>query len=388
MRPALLIAGKDLRLRFRDRSALVLGFVAPLAIATVMSFAFGGAADFHVTVVVVDRDGGDLAAALTSVLRSDDLQEILTVETADSVAEASRTIDDGDAQAGLVIPEGFTDAVAGPSPKGFEVLTSVDDASAGQVVRSIASSFTAQLDADRLSVATALAAGAPADDLEALVAAATEERLPVALAEQDTGARPLTALSYYAPGMGIFFLFFAISFTARGWYAEAREGTLERMAAAASTGQILLGKAISVFAYGLASLGTMALVTSVVFGADWGGPLPAATLITAVVLSVVCLTAFVIVVARTERQAEGLSSMLVFGLALLGGNFVVISGAPVLLRRLALLTPNGWALRGFVDVSTGPHAMAAVWTPLAGILAFSAVVAAITAALARRMELP
>ena len=52
--PALLIAGKDLRLRFRDRSVLMLGFAAPLMIATLMSFAFKGTDSFHVTVVVVD----------------------------------------------------------------------------------------------------------------------------------------------------------------------------------------------------------------------------------------------------------------------------------------------------------------------------------------------
>jgi len=233
-----------------------------------------------------------------------------------------------------------------------------------------------------------LAAGASPADLESLVAKAGEGILPVALVDQPTGSRPLTAISYYSPGMGIFFLFFAISFTARGWFTEAREGTLERMAGAASTAQILLGKALSVFVYGLASLSTIAVVTSVAFDADWGGLVPAATLIVAMVISVVCLTAWVIVVARTERQAEGLASVLVFGLALLGGNFVVVSGSPPLVRTLALLTPNGWALRGFVDLSTGPHTMAVVWGPLAAILAISAAVAIVTALLARRMELP
>jgi len=388
VRRALLIAAKDLRLRLRDRSVIVLGFLAPLAIATVMSFAFQGTSDFHLTVVVVDRDQAALGSAVTAVLRSEDLRDILTVKTADSPTEARAVMDDGNAEAGLIIPEGFTAGIAGDTPPSLEVLTKVDDTIAGQVVASIAGSFAAQLDADRLSVAAALAAGGPIDDLSSLVAAASEGRLPVSLVDQDTGSRPLEAISYYAPGMGIFFLFFAISFTARGWFTEAREGTLERMAGAASTGQILVGKALSVFVYGLASLTTMAVVTTVVFGADWGGPLPAATIIVAMVLAVVCLTAFVIVVARTERQAEGLASMVVFGLALLGGNFVVVSGSPPLVRKLALLTPNGWALRGFVDLSTGPHAMSAVWGPLAGILGFSAIVFAVTALLASRMELP
>ena len=387
LRPALLIAGKDLRLRFRDRSALVLGFVAPVLIATLMSFAFKGTDSFHVSVVVVNGDRSTMGEAVVSVLRSKEIRKVVGVTTAPDAGAARALVKQGTADAGLVIPDGFTAGIGGSSPKGLVVLTSVDRQLAGQVVTSIASSFAAQVDADRLSIATAVASGTPPAGLADLVARAASGELPISVVERSAGSRPLKAISYYAPGMGIFFLFFAISFTARGWFTEAREGTLQRMAAATSPAQILIGKAMSVFVYGTASLATMAVVTSAVFGADWGGPLQAAVLIEAMVFSVVCLTAFVIVVARTERQAEGLASILVFGLALSGGNFVFVSAAPPFLRKLALFTPNGWALRGFVDLATGPHSMAAVWGPLAGILAFSTVVLAITALLSRRLVL-
>lgn len=385
--PALLIAAKDLRLRFRDRSAIVLGFVAPLLIATVMSFAFRSAETFHLTVAVVDGDGSTMGAAVVDALESEELGEIVTVRRVPDERRAAAMVRDGTVTAGLVIPDGFTESVSGADPADLRVLSSVDAPLAAQVTQAIASAFAAQIDAARLSVATAIDAGA-GPDIAALAARAAAERLPIVIAERSTGARPLEAVSYFAPAMGIFFVFFAISFTARGWFLEAREGTLQRMAAATSLRQILVGKAISVFVYGTASLTTMAVLTTVAFGADWGGLLPAATLVAAMVLSVVCLTALVIVVARTERQAEGFASMIVFGLALLGGNFVFLSAAPPLLRTLALFTPNGWALRGFVDLATGPHTMSAVWAPLGGIVAFSAVVATLTAALSRRMALP
>lgn len=388
MRRALLIAGKDLRLRLRDRSVLVLGFVAPLAIATVMSFAFSGTDDLSLQVVVVDADGGQLGAAVVDVLGSEDLADLLDVEVVADRDAATRAVDDGDADAGLVIPPGFTDAVAGGEAPSLEVLAAVDGPIAADVVASIATSFAAQLDADRLSVATALAAGAPTDDLDRLVEEAAQEQLPVALAEQPTDSRPLDPISYYAPAMGIFFLFFAIGFTAKGWFEEAAAGTLERTATAASVGEIVAGKALSVFVYGLASLGTVAVVTSLAFGAEWGGVLPAGALVLAMVTSVVCLTALVVVVAHTDRQAEGLSSILVFGLSLLGGNFILIAGAPPLVRKLALLTPNGWALRGFVDLATGPSSLSVVAVPIAAIGAFSAVVLGVTVVLARRADLP
>jgi ABC-2 type transport system permease protein len=72
-------------------------------------------------------------------------------------------------------------------------------------------------------------------------------------------------------------------------------------------------------------------------------------------------------VARTERQADGFASLLTFGLVLLGGNFVFIGGAPPLVRTLALLTPNGWALRALTDLAGGAAGPAALVPRLAHV---------------------
>jgi ABC-2 type transport system permease protein len=92
----------------------------------------------------------------------------------------------------------------------------------------------------------------------------------------------------------------------------------------------------------------------------------------------------VIGIARTQRQAEGVASIIVFGLALLGGNFFFISGAPSTIKRLALLTPNGWAIRGFTDLATIGGGLGTIVEPVVAILAFSAVVGTVALSLARR----
>ena len=61
--------------------------------------------------------------------------------------------------------------------------------------------------------------------------------------------------------------------------------------------------------------------------------------------------------SRTERQADGLASIVTFGLVLLGGNFIVLAGAPPPCAPSRWLTPNGWALRAFTDLSTGADAL-------------------------------
>ncbi len=202
---------------------------------------------------------------------------------------------------------------------------------------------------------------------------------------QPAGTKTLTAVSYYAPAMGIFFMFFAISFGAGSFFLERTGGTLDRLAAAPiGPGTILLGKSLATFVYGVASLGTVAVFTTLVFHASWGPPLAVFGVIVALALTLVGMTALVITAARTQRQAEGFASMLTFGLVLLGGNFIFIGGAPQLVRTLALFTPNGWALRAFTDFAGGAEWTAAV-TPLMAILAFALGTGAVAFTLRRRV---
>ncbi|HEU5471402.1 MAG TPA: ABC transporter permease [Actinophytocola sp.] len=384
MSPVLAIAAKDLRQRLRDRSAIVLGFVAPVVIATLMSFAFGGGDSYHLDAAVVDNDHGELAAAFTQVLRDPELSDLVTVRTVPSEADARSQVDSGEVGAAFVIPAGFTAAARGGTAAPVTVLGRVDEPVAQQVGQAIADGFAAQLDAVRLSVATALSSGATPDGLPALAAEAAARRLPEQVAAVPAGTRQLRSISYFGPAMGIFFALFAVSFTARGYFLERQTGTLDRIRAAPLRPAVVLaGKSLATLGYALASLTTMALVTTLAFDAYWGPPLAAAALLVAMALAMVGLTALVISLSRTERQAEGIAAMLTFGLVLLGGNFVYVSMAPPLLRTLALLTPNGWALRGFTDLATGAGP-SAVLVPVLAMLAFTAACGGLAVLLSRR----
>ncbi|NIK59123.1 ABC transporter permease [Kribbella shirazensis] len=379
MYAALVIAAKDLRQRFRDRSALILGFVAPIAVAALMSFAFSGVESFHADVAVIDNDRGRIATALRTALTGPELSGVLTVREADDEAQARRMIDDGAAGAALVIPAGFSAAAVGDEPIGLRVLADPDEPLQAEVARAVADAYVTQLNAGRLSVHTALAAGVPRSRGDELAAAVAGLRLPESLESRPTGHRQLTTASYYAPAMGIMFVLFAIGFTARSYFIEGRSGTLERIGAAPlRRGTVLLGKSLAVFVYSVVSLGTLAVVSSVAFDARWGPLLPAAALIVAMSTVLVALTTLVVAVARTERQADGFATIITFVLLLLGGNFVLISQAPEALRRLALLTPNGWALRGFTDLATGAAATSAI-TPVLILLGMAAAIGALSA---------
>lgn len=385
MSAVLAIALKDLHQRLRDRSAIVLGFIAPVAVAALISVAFGSAGSFHATVAVVDLDKGPVAAGFTSFVAGPDLADLLTVRPVTSEADARAKVAGGDLSAAFVIPKGYSEAATSGAGRPITVLASVDSSVAEQVARSLAQSYTAQIETVQLSVESAVRAGAPPSSVGSLAAEAATARLPEQTVTEPSGTRALTGISYYAPAMGIFFMFFSIGFGARGYFLERTGGTLDRLAAAPiGPGAILAGKSLATFVYGVASLGTVAVITSLAFDAQWGPWLVVLALIAALSLTMVALTALVITAARTERQADGLASMLTFGLVLLGGNFVFIGGAPEMVRTLALLTPNGWALRAFTDLAGGA-AWTAAATPLLAILAFATGAGALAFMLRRRV---
>ena len=115
--PALLIAVKDLRQRLRDRSAIVVAFVAPLGIAAIISLALGNTGRFHATFAVADLDGGPLARAFVDdALGSAALKDVVTVRPVASADEARSLTAGGKVSAAFVIPAGFSETLGAGRP--------------------------------------------------------------------------------------------------------------------------------------------------------------------------------------------------------------------------------------------------------------------------------
>lgn len=407
---ALVVAAKDLRQRLRDRSAYIVGIGAPLLLASLIGLALGGAEqEFHADMALADSDGGTLAQVFAQcVLGSEDLQDVIDVRTAPDAATARRWARDGDVDAAFVIPEGFSRAAMGSESLPMGVVGSAESPIGTDVAVAIARGFTAQVDAQRLTF-IALAdirpgpsgpfapdrdqsgSGIPAPgenggiDCDAAGAAA----VPVAIEEISATRADVSAVSQYAPAMGILFLFFTVGLGARSLIAERQGGTLARLLAAPVSGRVLLaGKAIASFVLGVASMTTLAIVSSLLIDARWGDWVSATALIVATVFAVMGIVGMLITFAKTEQQANGYASIAAFGLALLGGNFVDLSQAPALLRKLSLVTPNGWALRAFGDLAAEGGGISSIAPELGAILAFGAATFMVAIARAHRLVEP
>lgn len=372
MRAAWLIALKDLRLRVRDRSALIVGVVVPLALAFVFNGVFGGAftGDSILTLGWADEDGGQVAEAFGQVVDAISGEGGIDFVAVATAAELEDLVEDGEVGAGLVLPSGLSAAVEAGDPARLLVVGGVEAPTSTSVAESIALAFGTGVEDTQRAANAVVAAGSP-ELIPQVIEAASQARPLVTLGTVETADRVLPPATFFSASMAVFFLFFMVQFGVTGLLDERREGTLTRLEAAPiPRWSILTGKAMTSMLLGISSMSVLALATTLLIGADWGNPLALLVLFVAVTLAATSLIGVVGSVARTPEGAGNLTSALAVGLGMLGGTFFPVAGGSAWLERLSLLTPHSWFLRAVGDLQAG-EGIAGIVPSLLALLAFA-----------------
>jgi ABC-2 type transport system permease protein len=373
---ALLIAGKDLRQRMRDRSALLVALLVPLVLASIFGLIFHDAIGGKVTFTfgLVDQDRGVVSRIFESAaLRPLERQGLVTIKTEPTLSVGKSAANSNRVSATFVLPAGLSAAVASGRPASIRVLGSVDAAIGAQVAESIATSFATRIDALRIATRAGVrvsAAGLPT---------------PIAIADVSTESRQLDAGTFYAAGMAVFFVFFTVQFGISSILDERRDGTLARiMLAPIPRGSVLGGKLLTSLILGFASMVVLAVATHFLLSATWGNPLGVGLLIAASVLAATGVMALVATFARTPDQAQSWQTMVALVLGMLGGTFFPVAQAGGVLAVLSLATPQAWFLRGIENLAGGAGPRV-VLGPAAAILAFALITGGIAFTRANRL---
>lgn len=366
------IVAKDIRRYLRNGSLLTFGLLLPLGVAFFFSMLLGdGAAQRNPsTYAVFNADTGDLGSGFVDgVLRPLEGRDVLRLEEAGSEEEAREMVEGRQARAALLIPGDFTEALE--ADRGT-VLTVVGDANfplEAQIAREVADAYSTE----HLRLRLALAAGfdeAPSpEDAQALLEEAAAAPTPLRVAQEDgVQNRELGTATYYSASMAYFFVFFAAMLSVIGIFEEKSGGTLARLRAApVPASAIILGKLMSGLLVGLASMAVLALVTSSVFGADWGDPVGVSALVVTGVIAAVGLTAAVAGFSGDGEEATNRISVLAMLMGVFGGALFPISQLNAL-SFLSYLTPHRWFMEGLSDLSAdGPAAVILPCTVLLGI---------------------
>ncbi len=382
MRHAWTIAAKDLRRRLRDRTALLVAVVLPFGLAWIFSLTLGdvetAGLDTHYAVVDADA-GGHLAADFRGVLQSLDF---ITLHDVDGVADAETLAEHGDVDAAFVFPAGFTEQVQAGRGGEIRVIGSPDASIGSLVAVSLARSFSSNLNAIGLSVAAVVQTPGSADPDLVTRAQAVPAGARLLTASADDQATSQS--TFFAIGMAVFFLFFAVEFGVRGLLEEREGGTLSRLLVAPVTpSSVIGGKALASFVLGLTSTVLLVIASTWLLDAQWGDPVAVAALVLGGVLAAVGVTALVATLARTTAQAGAYVSIVAVVGGLLGGTFFPISQAGFL-GTIRFLSPQGWLMQGFTQLADGAS-IADIAAPLIGVLAIASATGAIAWARASRM---
>ncbi len=360
MRQAWNIAAKDLKLRLRDRSAFIVGIIAPLGLAAIFSSIFNPieSFDFTATYAVVDQDRGLVAAqfigALDQFAASSGVEIVMLTsreEAVDLVDVEPFSGDDG-ADAAFVIPAGFSAAIGSESAVDIEVISGQGGVGSGVAV-AFAEQFASEMTYARIAVASFENLGGVDDRFNSGLRALAIPP-PVSLQNVEVDNKELAGKTFYAAGLAIFFLFFTIQFGVNSLLEERQAGTLSRlMAAPMHRSSIIAGKAIMAFVLGLVSMAVLVIATTLLFGADWGNPIGVLLLVVAGIFSALGIMAVVAGFAKTAEQASNYSSMVAVVLGFLGGTFFPVGQAGGLLADLRFITPHAWFMQGLGDLAGG-----------------------------------
>ena len=399
----IVIALKDLQILFKDRGALLLMFLLPLIFIVVFSGALPAigeteAEDSRIVLPVVDLDGAEAAQKLV-----DDLEVAggVRLEFYEE-QEASSLLDESELTHVLTIPSGFSADLEEGRQVTLHLRSHPDaDAQETEAVRLVIDGVARDMALESQILASlrqmgemqAVAPeGAQVFSIERSMAQARSQfesaeeqplieivqRLPNTSAEESEEMPEGIQLA--VSGFTVLFIFLLAQTTARSIYDEKKAGSFRRlMAAPMSKASLLSGKmlpnfltalfqAAVIFAFALIGMRLLGL-TPLSLGDN---PWLVALIVVVIAICSVCLGILIAALAHTESQIGGLSGLLLWGMAILGGSFVPLFILEQFLGPLPKVVPHYWGNSALNDVLVRGLGPAEVATELMVLLGFAA----------------
>ncbi len=371
----LAIVRRDLLRMVRNPGRTALLFAMPVVLAGIFALVFGGGgASEGITIRVLLFDEDD--SLLSALARGAGGQgggggRLELVEVGE---EGYEMMEDGDASALVHIPSGFTDAYLDGRPATLQVVKNPaqrflpqvveEGVGVGAVVLSEARRvFASEIDAIQRMRRTD---SFPTDASVAALSTAINDRMrsmertlfpPVIGLESVTVDREETAsastvdvLSVFLPGLTLMGVLFLAQAATTDLLRDRESGLLRHLVTAPlPISAILLGKCLSVLLVTALGFGVLVAVGAL-FGVSWGPPIAVAALLAASSVAASGTMLLLMSLARTSRQAETLSTIVILVWSMLGGAFVPLSQMPDLLRPLARSSLVFWGTDGFMTL--------------------------------------
>ncbi|HNT54920.1 MAG TPA: ABC transporter permease [Anaerolineaceae bacterium] len=394
MRKILALAWNDIQLEFSERATLVFFFILPLVFTAIIGVALqntysSASEDARLPVVVVNEDQGDYAVEFIALLDKSDTVRVVAAD-----AQTAAEMDADEYPVVLTIPADFSQRLAAGELASLELYKSPSSTAPTGIEQAVNTAV------DRLGAALTIAEQAtteaekispfasPAERQTffdtSLAAARTAldnppTRSEVTLAEKVNTQQIATGFEQSSPGQLVTWVMITLLGGSEVFVNERLKGTLRRLLTTPSTrGTILTGKITGRFILGIIQMALLVGFGAAVLGVNWGQS-PAALIIMLVSFGLAG-TAFGVMLgalARTRRQASGLTTLFSMLLAALGGAWWPLEVTPPAYQAAVKVIPTSWAMTGFTDVILRGQGVSGILLEAGVLLGFAAIFFAI-----------
>jgi ABC-2 type transport system permease protein len=360
-----LIAWKDFKIRFTDRKGFSLMILFPILLTAILGNALSGVMGeqgLPKTDVGVYQNGPDQIGdyLINDVLKGKELNDIISVKKVDSVKKLRSLIQDEKIDAGIMIPDGWSENLQNGKLKKVDLLTDPGKEMQGSIVESVLQTFINRVTTTSSSTKIVLTNTASENRQElteqlgsSLEKIATSQEKYVENAS--IGKKQVSGMQYYAAAMAAMFLLFNIFNGAKSFINEREQETLARLMSTPTRKlSILLGKFLGNLYFMIIQFGIFFAVTHLLFDVNWGENLSQTIAVAFMYsLAVSGLAMFFASILKDSKTADTVGGIGVQIFSLLGGSMVPIMIFPETLQTIANIAPNKWALTSFIDIMSG-----------------------------------
>lgn len=407
MTAAVQIAAHHLRRIVRNPGLVLILLAIPITLATIEYFAFGQTAATGklppIKVLFLDEDQTFVSGIVPQFFTGGPVTDMFETAPAVNRAAAEAMFRSNQASALVVTPKGFQNALLEGRRAELVVYKNPIQTYSPEVVQSVLEMTTVignglyaqalepmqrirgianagrEPSADEVSEISRgfFTAGQRLGRLQSLNDLQVAVQRPGQDASTRIGPNPQDFFGFIFPGLAIFGLMFIGQSLAIRLLRDRVRGLSRRLAITPiSRVELLAGNVLYLVVGLFLMLVVLALIGRIVFQIQWREPVALVLIGLGIAVFVAGLHLFVISMARSDRGASAISGGLVLLLSLLGGAMVPLEEFPPLLQRIAMMTPNGPAQQGLVDVLVHKKGLAdvafnivSVWTWAVALIA-------------------
>lgn len=366
------LAIKDLKLIIHDKRAVILTLIVPIALISLFAFAFGGSRNSNdsnpISIFISDQDSTDVSQNVISkldTLKSLDIKLLPLKNAKEEVKKGSRV-------AVLALYKGFKDSVESgknyPMELFYDQSRQIEAGLLQQVLfsnlmgiigmKSIKGNIHKMIDEENPGLSKKELGEIHTKVDEQITKFESSDKNPdksfmgMKTTPMFSKSENNLGLVQAVAGVAIMMLLFSVTGMGSGMLTEKEEGTLKKLLySPIRPSSILFGKMASTIIVSIIQLTVMFLFAWLAFGLNIFIDIPSLiVMILSTAFACASFGIFIASIAKTRKQVESFSTLVILIMSAIGGSMVPIFIMPAIMQKIAVVSVNYWGIQGFYDI--------------------------------------